>query len=244
MDRLYSFATGNIWRWNDDPNRNALLDPIRSLDISGVELTFSSKEELYAFRPSKINREWLKSLDYVTIHAPFTLLAGGFDETELMRQLECLSVLYHQIDAKNVVIHPERPVFDGNYLDRCDFQISTENLPRGFGISSDDLMVYLERFPRMMLCLDVAHAYFWGKRETGRLIERFGDRISQIHFSGTYRQQDHLSLQIVSRDFLRSICPLKTLPVPIVIEEDMDVSPMSYIINEINYIKQWFGDLA
>lgn len=240
MKKIFSFATGNIWRWNDAANRAVLLDTVCRLDISGVEITFSDKQELYDFNLSRFHQEWLKSLDYVTIHAPFSMCDPEFDRSEIIQQFEILSDLYHRLDAKNVIIHPESDLFESDLLQQCDFRVSTENLPRQFNVGHDDLARYLDRFPTMGLCLDVAHAYYYGKHETKALIDLFGDRISQVHFSGTYRRRDHQSLKTVSRDFLFSIQPVKNLDVPIVIEEDMDVASVETISDEINYIKSLF----
>lgn len=238
MNRIFSFATGNLWQWTDSPNRNVLLDFIKPLDVAGVELTFSNKEELFAFQPTKANVAWLKSLEHVTIHAPFWMCKPEFIEVEVEKQFEVISRLYRQLNAKNVVVHPEKELFDTDLLNQCDFRISTENLPqRKFKITNDDLAFYLEKFPNMGLCLDVAHAYLEGKDETSVLVDRFKDRISQIHFSGTFRRQDHQSLQIVSKNFLRSIKPIKNLPVPIVIEENMEVTDLETVAKEIEFIK-------
>ena len=49
MERVFSFALGNIWRWDTSTNRNVLIDYVRKLDVSGVELTFATKEELTRF---------------------------------------------------------------------------------------------------------------------------------------------------------------------------------------------------
>ena len=71
MTRIYSFALGNIWRWAQSENRNGLLRYAKNLDLSGVEITLPTESELCAFRLSKENLSWLKTLPYVTIHAPF-----------------------------------------------------------------------------------------------------------------------------------------------------------------------------
>ena len=54
-ERIFSFALGNIWRWSSSENRNTLIDYIRDLEISGVELTFATKEDIYSFRLSSKN---------------------------------------------------------------------------------------------------------------------------------------------------------------------------------------------
>jgi len=240
MKRVFSFALGNIRRWNTSTNRNILIDYVRKLDVSGVELTFATKEELYSFSLSKNNKHWLRGLDYVTIHAPFRLYKDSEDEKEVLKQINVISRMYHNINAKNVIIHPEDDLLSSQILKNCEFDVSTENLPRKNGVSISDLRKILHKYPQMRLCLDVSHAYSWSKFETGKLIKAFKDRISQIHFSGTYRKRDHQSLRDVSKAFLLSIQPIKKLEVPIVMEEDIETRSLEYVKEELEYVRKLF----
>jgi hypothetical protein len=240
MERVFSFALGNIWRWNTSTNRNVLIDFVRKLDVSGVELTLATKEELYSFSLSWKNKRWLRRLSYVTIHAPFRLFKDSENEKEVLNQIDEISRIYDNINAKNVIIHPEDDLFNSDILKNCEFELSTENLPRTSGVSISDLRKVLTKHPRMRLCLDVSHAYSWSKFETGKLIKAFKDRISQIHFSGTYRKRDHQSLRGVSKDFLLSIQPMKNLEVPLVMEEDIEPRSFQYVKEELEYIRNLF----
>ena len=240
MERVFSFALGNIWRWDTSTNRNVLIDFVRKLDVSGVELTFATKEELYSFSLSWKNKHWLRGLGYVTIHAPFRLFKDSENEKEVLNQIDEISRIYDNINAKNVIIHPEDDLFNSDILKNCEFELSTENLPRTSGVSISDLRKVLTKHPRMRLCLDVSHAYSWSKFETGKLIKAFKDRISQIHFSGTYRKRDHQSLRRVSKEFLLSIQPMKNLEVPLVMEEDIEPRSFQYVKEEFEYIRNLF----
>ena len=239
MKRVFSFALGNIWRWNTSTNRNALIDYVRKLDISGVELTFATKEELFSFNLSRNNKHWLKGLDYVTIHAPFRLIKGSKDQKEVIKQFNDISRLYDDINGKNVIIHP-KDLLNSDIPKNFECDISTENLPPRSGVSLLDLSKVLHKYPKMRLCLDVSHAYSWSRVETGKLTKAFKDKISQIHFSGTYRKRDHQSLRNVTKNFLLSIQPIKDLEIPIVIEEDIQTRSLGYVKEEIEYIKHLF----
>ena len=240
MKQIFCFATGNIWRWYRLKNREVLLEILRGLDISGVELTFSSRDELFHFELSPSNLQWLRSLDYVSIHAPFGLFEVEESHSDIMKQINVLASLYRQVNARNTVIHPQGLLHQAAYLKQCRFQISTENMPRDRNLPISFIKKIFRKYPRMKLCLDVAHAYFWSKHETGRLVRAFGDRISQIHFSATYRRKDHQSLRKISRDFEYSIQPVLCLDVPVVIEEDIERRSMRYLKEEIKYIKGLF----
>lgn len=216
-----------------------LVDYTKKLDISGVEVTFASKEELYAFALSRDNKSWLRNLDYVSIHAPFRLLSESDNNEELIGQLDIIADLYNEINARNVVIHPDElpfPEILGNY----SLHFSTENLPSLSSARIADLRNVFDTYPDMELCLDVSHAYLHSERETGYLIDAFSERISQVHFSGASENADHLSLRQVTERFMSSIEPIKGLHVPIVIEEDIENENLEEVKEEIRFIKAIF----
>ena len=208
---------------------------MKELDVSGVEITLATREELYSFNPSNDNKKWLTNLDYVTIHAPFTLFLES--EDEIVRQIEKISILYKNIHAQNVIIHPYYELPDPTIIKACDFEVSIENLPKKCASFGSGLRKILFTNSQLKLCLDVSHAYTWSGQETANLIDEFGERISQIHLSGTFYGKDHQSLRKVSNRFLHSIQPVKNLDVPIVIEENMSPGSIDYVKEEINYIK-------
>lgn len=238
MKKIFSFATGNIYRWSK--NKNNLINLIKKLEVNGVEITFASKEELFSFKLSEGNRLWLKNLGYVTIHAPFRLVRRSKNEDEITKQLNVISKLYGEINAKNVIIHP-MDLPPPKVLKRYKFKVSTENLPKRSHVAISNLKKILKKYPKIGLCLDVCHAYRWSKDETGKLIKAFKNRISQIHLSGVYRNKEHRSLRKVTKNFLYSMRPIRKLNVPIVIEEDIffKEEKLKSLKKEIEYIKKF-----
>jgi hypothetical protein len=239
MPRIISFALGNVWRWEKTKNRNDFIKYAKNLGIGGVELTFASKEELFAFKLSPSNEKFLKSLDYITIHAPD--MDEEYNEEEIIEQLNIISDIYKRINAKNVIIHPNC-LPSRKILDKFKFKISTENLRKKRNITISDLKRIFKEYPKMGLCVDVSHAYSWSKQETENLIKAFGGRITQFHFSGAYRGKDHQSLRIASKDFLSSIELLFKSKTPIIIEEDIKVKNEKFLKQEVEFIKKMFRD--
>jgi len=237
MDRIYSFALGNVWRWTRRKNRSVLLRYIRDLGISGVELTFSSVRELHAFSLTESDLGWLRGLPYATIHAPFDLFEHA-DAPEIIRRLENVSKLYDSIGAKNVIVHPNRSE-SFSLLKGVDFKIVLENMPPKDGFQISDLKRYFSEFPDFSFCLDVSHAYLWSRFEASDLIDAFGDRMAQVHLSGTYRRKCHVSLRKVAPAFMESIRPLKSRMTPIVIEEDFEKRSERALADEVEYVKNW-----
>jgi len=239
MARIISFALGSVWRWEKSQNRNDLIKYARSLDIDGVELTFSCSEELLAFKLSPDNEKFLRGLAYVSIHAPFDFIKKAGNEAGIIRQLEAIAKIYQQVKAKNVIFHPyDLP--EKRILDKFNFKVSTENLRQRRKITAADFKKIFKQYPKIGLCLDVAHAYSWSKDETSNLIKAFGHKITQFHLSGSYRNKDHQSIRKVSPDFLSSIELLFKSKAPIVIEEDIKIKSEQYLKEEVAFIKKMF----
>ncbi len=237
MDRIFGFATGNLWTSKD---MNRLLESIMEIGVSGVELTFGTKGELYSFRLSNKNRSWLRKLEYVSVHAPFRLVAESDGEEEVARQLDIIQGLYDDVDARNVVIHPDN-LPEPEILESYDFFVSTENLEKRRHVAIDDLKRIFRSYPKLGFCLDTSHAYTCSKEEATLLIRAFKNRISQVHFSGTYRNRRHQSLAHVTKDFLSSIQPVKKLDVPIVIEGGSRFTKgMQTVRKEVEQFKSFF----
>lgn len=238
MARIFSFALGNIWRW--EKNRADLVKYVRKLDVAGVELTIASPDDLFEFKLSDSDKKWLKNLEYVTIHAPFFGFGSNKDRNLVKKGLDCVFKLYKEVGAKNIVIHPDE-LPPKNLLKNYDFNILTENLEEKKHNYIADLKKIFAEYPKIGLCLDVSHAYTFNKNETKKLVKEFKSKITQIHFSGTYRKKCHQSLKNVSRDFLQSIKLLKGLDAPIVIEEDIKIKSIKYLKDELAYIKKLIG---
>lgn len=237
--KLY-FSTGNIWSWSD--SRAKLLDITRKLNVKGVELTFGSKEELLNFKLSKVNEKWLKSLEYVSIHAPFRLIKRYDKEEDIIIQLKKIEEIYKRTNAQNVIIHPG-VLPSPKILNKFNMRFSTENMPKNRKVGVDNLKKIFKKYPKLGLCIDVTHSYLWSKYETRKLIENFNNRVTQFHLSATFRGVEHLSLKKASKDFLWSIKPLKTFGAPIIIEEDIRIKSLKYVKDEIKYVKSLFTNV-
>jgi len=239
MPRIISFALGTIWRWEKSKNRDVFIKYAKKLNIDGVELTFSSLEELFAFKLSLENEKFLKGLEYVTIHAPFDFIGDNTAEKEQIKQLEVISKIYKQVGAKNVIMHPNS-LPKKKILNKFDFKVSTENLRKKTNITIPCLKKIFQEYPKVGLCLDASHAYSWSKEETEKLIKNFGNRITQFHFSGAYRGKDHQSLRAVGKDFFSSIELLFKSKTPIVIEEDIQIKNEKFLKDEVEFIRKMF----
>ncbi len=242
MPRIISFALGTTWSWYKPKNFNTLLSKIgRKLNVDGIEFTIADKSDLNGLKLSKPNIAWLRSLKYVSIHAPFGLVEKSDNEKDLINQLDIIFKIYHQIRAKNVVIHPNN-LPTPSILKKYRMNIAIENLPPKRHYTIAKLKRILKKYPGSTLCLDISHAYLWGPDETAKLIKAFGHKISQVHLSGTYRKKDHQSLRITTERFNKSIEPIKKIKAPIIQEAEFPQRVgLKYLKDEIEYIRQFFN---
>ncbi|MFC1697336.1 sugar phosphate isomerase/epimerase family protein [Nanoarchaeota archaeon] len=239
MGRIITFATGNIYKWSEEDNINELLDYIKPLDIDGVELTFAYIERLFKFELSNENIEYLQSLEYNTIHAPFNMTTGAKDINEIYKQLDYIKELYDKINAHNVIIHPRvvpGPVMLGKY----DMKCSTENMPPKHVVPLPELKSIMRENPDMGFCLDVTHAYQISPLESQIYYHEFKERITQFHLSGSKDGRGHLQLKPCKADFFRSLDPIHNSDVPIVIEEIFDEKNLDLLKEEIEYVRYMF----
>jgi sugar phosphate isomerase/epimerase len=238
--RKVSFALGSIHTWSDRTGRGSLLKFAKKLDIDGVEITFARKDDALNFELSKSDIRFLRGLDYVSIHAPFKLVRDNSEE-DIIEILKKIDYVYRKVGAKNVVIHP-LDIPEQTVLRKFRFNVITENLPKR--LKKDHKIITLDdvfkKYPNIGLCLDVSHAYRISSRETGRIVTKFGGRIRQIHFSGTYRDDDHLQLKYVTKDFYKSIEPILKIDAPIVIEEFFEKKDIKKVKEEVSFVRKLF----
>lgn len=233
------FSTGTIWRWMKSGNRNELINYLRELNISAVELAVGSREELYSLRLSDENILWLRNLTHVSIHAPaFSRIDSSISEVK--KQLKIIEDLSILLNIKSVVIHPaDMP--PPEVLSNYSFPVSIENIGPENYTTSDYLNEWLSMFPSLGLCLDLSHAALVSENEANKLVSLFGDRISHIHFSGINNGKDHQSLFNASPEFYRSIECVKDLKVPFIIEEDIEEYGIAYLKKELKLARKLSG---
>lgn len=241
-ERPICFATGSIWRYNYDHNRRMEFLRSRDLGLRGLEITLSYSDQVFEFTPSKENLKWLLSLSWVSIHAPFGMIREG----KVEEQMDRICDLYRQIEADNIIIHPDTlpdPALLGKYQ---GIKFSTENLPPGANISRPDIERILEKYPGLGFCLDTTHAFRCSPHETRALLDEFSGRLTQIHLSGNNNGLSHLPLQEASSAFMLSIQCLIESNAPLVIELEMGgITPAeiySKIAGNITSIRNMFRE--
>jgi len=228
--KIIGFSLNNIRLWENSDNKADLIKYVQQLNIGGIEIAFCCKElETTKFTEEQIN--WIKSLDYVSIHYPTK--SKQENSLELLGKIK---YFYDLLNAKAVVLHPD-VLPEPEVLEKLDMAFCVENLRRGFSINQ--LKKIFKKYPKLGFCLDVAHAMCWSEKETSRLIEAFKDKLVQVHFSASNLETDHISASDASDSFFRSIQPVKGIDVPIIIETFFEKKDINAAKKEIEFVKNY-----
>ena len=241
LNNILGVALGNFWRWEKNPNRASLIKYAKQFNLEGIELTVGRKGEAFAFSFDEKDLEFLSSQRYVSIHAPFHILRSTSGEDEIIKLLTLVEEIYNKTNAKTVVFHPN-DIPPDKVLKRFNFHMSIENMPKNRWFSIADLEKLLERYKNAGLCLDTAHAFSYSQNHLKEIIDRLGDKITQVHLSGRGNGRDHVRLRDADEGFYESLKPLKKLNVPIIIEEDLEFD-MEKAKEEVEEIKKFLYNL-
>ena len=238
MDNIISMPTGLILEKMMQRNKIDLKKYFSRYNISGLELTMAFKNRLYKYKPNKVDLDWIKGLDYVSVHAPFKLVSSSENKSEQIKQLDALDLLYNKVNAKTLVVHVhECP--DEDLLDNYNFNIALENMPIKEKLNNSEMTNKIAK-SKYGFCLDTAHADDFGKTEISKLYEKLGHKLRQMHLSASIKNKHHKPLTVATKSFLRSLRPVFKSKVPLIMEMAMPSFSKARVNKEIKYIKKQF----
>ncbi|MBU4501044.1 MAG: sugar phosphate isomerase/epimerase [Nanoarchaeota archaeon] len=235
MNKKVCFATGNIWRWHKD--RHELIKISRQFDFEGIEITLASERELFRFKPDKELKDFIKSLDYVSIHSPFRY--HSFEDKQQKAVLNALQSVYPKINASNVVFHAIKVDNYDNLVNR-GMNISIENLTPRSNLSHEDMKKILDINPKIGLTLDINHAMVHSEDMVKNLVKIFKDKVVQIHCSAYLNKTEHQPLHKADDEYLDKIDIVRKLNVPLVLEADFPKDSHDAIKKELEFLKNWY----
>ncbi|MBS3057267.1 MAG: hypothetical protein J4415_01410, partial [Candidatus Diapherotrites archaeon] len=112
--------------WGLDRNLNRVISTIAKQKIDGVELCFVYLKELLSCKLSRKSIDYLKGLEFNTIHAP--MKHHYTNSTRTKNIISKIAKLYDAIDAKFVIIHPWL-VKSYKHIDASGMNVCMENGP-------------------------------------------------------------------------------------------------------------------
>jgi hypothetical protein len=88
------------------------------------------------------------------------------------------------------------------------------------GQRASDLQPFFECFPEARMCFDIGHASQVDPTmsEAAAILERFGDRIAELHVSEVNSQSKHDPISLASKIAFQQIAHLLPEDVPVILE--------------------------
>ncbi len=238
MQNPICISTGFLYRFMND--RNEMIQKIKKFLPDGIELSFAYPHQLLSFKISEENLKYLQSLKYNSIHAPWKEIIYGKNK-ECGEVLKTIEELYKQINARNVVFH-KSPQDDMNILKKYDFVASIENNDWRKGLNTPiQIEEILRKNKNLMFTFDFAHALTVSSDDIFVYINKFKDRLIEIHLSMLNKKlKDHYFLYKFDNPKLRKLIGnLKNVNAPIVLEcVASDLNEIRLIKKEIEYIRK------
>lgn len=196
--------------------------------------------ELSALRESELPRliELIPHLDLtpfenISVHAPSRLTM--MSETELCDLLA-------RMPEWPIIVHPDI-INDFVPWRALGTRICIENMDRrkDVGQTAADLTPIMNELPAARFCLDVAHAEQIDPTmdEARRLLERFGERLIQVHVSRLGSASEHLPLDDEMKVKIGRIASRISNDIPLIIES---VVEQEGIEREIAHVAEAFGE--
>jgi hypothetical protein len=195
------FSTGAI----------ALSDFRRALNI--LQTTDTNAIELSALRFPELRPllDELPHLDlgkysYVSIHAP-----SGFSRVEERAIVDQIAgITFGHVP---VIVHPDS-IHDFGLWNNLGMTVCIENMDsrKRSGRTAAELASFFERLPEARFCLDVAHArqFDTSMVESFLMLERFADRLVQVHLSEINMASRHVPMSeaaIAAYQMIGSLIP-------------------------------------
>jgi len=219
-------------------DRNKFVEKLRQLSPKGVELSFAYPDDLFDFDINKNNLEYLRSLKFNSIHAPWKNIIYGKNKTS-EKVLQKISELYKQIKCRNVVFH-KNEIEDYSVITNNGFTASIENDDwRKPNNNFEDMKDILDSRREFKLTFDFSHALSVSFPDNLRYINYFKDRLIEIHLSIINKNSEkHDFLHKYNTSELKALLqPLKTVFVPIILEGAVsNLEEIRSIKKEMEYI--------
>lgn len=217
--------------------KNGRIEILRQFSPDGIEINFSSSEALLNFKLNKRNKEYLRSLKFNSIHAPCVGYGDNMESRDILRKL---SELYRELNARNVVFHKDG-IENYDLITSNSFVSSLENDDwRKQNNNIEYFENLLAQNKKLWFTFDIAHAISVSSSGVSECINRFADRLIEVHFSVINRTGKHdFAYKYDDEDIRRLFQLLKNISAPLVLEgcTILNRNEVGAIEEEINYIR-------
>lgn len=207
--RNFGFSTGAVAL---SDYRKALL-MIACLPLKAVEISALRLFEVAPLLRDLANLD-LQAYDYVSFHAP-----SSFDASEEQALAEAL--FYGVPDGWPIVMHPDA-IYDVSVWRCFGSRLAIENMDRRkpVGRSCPELELFFDYLPEAKFCFDIGHARQCdpSMTEAFLFLERFKDRLVEVHLSEVNTESKHDCLSYGSILAYRQVSNLIPAEIPVILE--------------------------
>jgi len=245
MNKKIGFSTGSIYSWEESINKQ--IEILKQIGCNAIEINFGVITDINE-EISEENINYIKSLDYVSIHAPFfkedrTDLTYN-NTQKIIDLIKKLEKSYFKLNAKTIIFHPNN-IKDYSIFNNTKMNICIENMPIKRNISIEKLLELINKFPKFKIIIDTAHALTYDKNQLHKLIEKFKNEIQHIHFSdrrySEYKKKVSDHQQLLFCEDIEKFNVIKELNKPIIIEANIKdkINDMDNLKKEFNFVKEF-----
>jgi hypothetical protein len=217
MKRI-GFSTGALARGDF----RLALQMLSDKKANAVELSALRQDEL-APLVQQLAQLDLSRFQYISFHAPSTM-EPSYEPTALE--------LLKQVAARKwpIIVHPDamhRPA-EWASLGEC---LCIENMDKRkpIGQTATDLNKFFELLPNSSLCFDIGHARQVDPTmsEAWAILQRFRDKIKQLHVSEVNTQSKHDPISLESVLAFQKVSHLLPIEAPIILESRVEESEIN-----------------
>jgi hypothetical protein len=200
----------------------AALEMLAGTDSTAVELSALRQNELGPL-VEELDGLDLGQFAYVSFHAPSSIEPAF--EAAALRLLEQVA-----LRGWPVIVHPDAMYARQEWM-RLGNCLCIENMDKRkpIGQTANDLAEIFEDLPNASLCFDIGHARQVDPTmsEASEILQRFRDRIKQLHVSEVNTQSKHDSLSLESTLAFQRVSHLVPADVPIILESRVEESEIN-----------------
>lgn len=247
MKNPICISTGLVYKLNEGMNKKIAM--LRDFSIDGMELCFADADDLLNFSINEANLKYLQSFKFNSIHAPWKNIDYG-NNNKCKKTLIVIEKLYKEINAINVSFHifGVEKIKETKIFNEYDFIFSIENNDSGRlkrpGLDTvEKIKKALTINPNFKFTFDFAHALVTSPQEIPVFINKFKNKLTQIHLSYLTKQmKDHWFLHKYDSKEMRNLLNhLKNTNAPIVLEcVASNWEEMALVKKEMEYVKSIF----
>ena len=207
--RCIGFSTGALAR--DDFRR--ALQTLANKDVDAVELSALREREL-APLVEQLGQLELANFQYISFHAP-SAMEPSYERTALE--------LLQQVAARRwpIIVHPDAMHTPAEWACLGDC-LCIENMDKRkpIGQTATDLAKFFDALPNASLCFDIGHARQVDPTmsEAWAILQRFSDKIKQLHVSEVNTQSKHDPISLESILAFQKVSYLLPSEAPIILE--------------------------